>query len=234
MSTEPSQVKANNKKNRALVIDKQLVVLNPVDRISEVIYGLIMALTFTCTISISQTGRTEVRDMLIGALGCNIAWGLVDGVMFILTGLTEKGHGRKILRMIRKTTDDENARRSISDELPPLISSIIKEDELENMRKILLTIPESDLHLRVGWTDIKKAMGIFLIVFLSTVPVAIPFTFINDVHRALRVSNFTAIVLMFIAGWMLAKYGGYNKLIMGFALTLLGIVLVVLTIALGG
>src|SRR5215813_15667698 len=79
-------------------------LLNPVDRISEILFGLIMALTFTCTISVAEADRTEVRDMLIGAIGCNIAWGLVDAIMFILMGLTEKGRGKIILNFVRKTT----------------------------------------------------------------------------------------------------------------------------------
>src|SRR6478672_5789546 len=87
-------------------------LLNPVDRISEVLFGLIMALTFTCTISVAEADRTEVRDMLIGAIGCNIAWGLVDAVMFILTMLAEKGHGKTILNFLRKTNQPED-RKSV-------------------------------------------------------------------------------------------------------------------------
>ena len=83
-------------------------------------------------------------------------------------------------------------------------------------------------------TEMKMAIAIFLLVFLSTIPVALPFAFINDVKSGLRVSNLVAIVLMFISGWLLAKYGGYNKWLMGFTMTLLGVILVGITIALGG
>ncbi len=58
--------------------------LSPVDRVSGVIFGLIMALTFTGTLSVATADRNEVRSMLIGALGCNTAWGLVDAVMYLL------------------------------------------------------------------------------------------------------------------------------------------------------
>ena len=46
-------------------------VLDPMDRISEVLVGLIMALTFTCTLGVVTADRLEVRTMLVGALGCN-------------------------------------------------------------------------------------------------------------------------------------------------------------------
>jgi hypothetical protein len=49
-------------------------VLAPIDRVSEVLFGLIMVLTFTGSLSVAEAGRDDVRTMLIGALGCNLAW----------------------------------------------------------------------------------------------------------------------------------------------------------------
>ena len=49
-------------------------VLEPIDRVSEVLFGLIMVLTFTGSLSVAEAGRDDVRTMLIGALGCNLAW----------------------------------------------------------------------------------------------------------------------------------------------------------------
>ncbi|MEX6689863.1 VIT1/CCC1 transporter family protein [Danxiaibacter flavus] len=213
---------------------KEKRLLNPVDRISEILFGLIMALTFTCTISIATTGKAEVKEMLIGAIGCNLAWGLVDAIMFILAELAEKGHGRIILNYVRKTKNDKKARELIADALPPVISSVVDAENLDHIRKGLLNLPASSLRVKVTAQDLKMALGIFLLVFLSTIPIALPFKFIDDVQRALRVSNFIAIALMFVGGWLLARYGGYNKWLMGFFMVLLGIVLVALTIALGG
>jgi len=209
-------------------------LLNTVDRISEILFGLIMALSFTCTISVATADGAEVRDMLIGAIGCNLAWGLVDAIMFLLTGLAERGRGKIILHFVRKTKEEEKARELIGDALPPVVTSALDTDHMESIRKALLKIPESSLRVRLTMTDLKMALGIFLLVFVSTFPVALPFTFIHDVNRALRVSNAVAIALMFIAGWLLAKYSGYNKWLMGVGMILLGVVLVGLTIVLGG
>ena len=51
-------------------------VLEPIERISEVLFGLIMVLTFTGSLSAAESGQAEVRAMLIGAIGCNLACGL--------------------------------------------------------------------------------------------------------------------------------------------------------------
>jgi hypothetical protein len=53
-------------------------VLEPTDRVSEILFGLIMVLTFTGSLSVAEAGRDDVRTMLIGALGCNLAWGIID------------------------------------------------------------------------------------------------------------------------------------------------------------
>jgi hypothetical protein len=42
---------------------------------------------------------------------------------------------------------------------------------------------------------------VFLCVFVSTFPVVIPFTFMQDVRLGLRISNGIAIVMLFLAGY---------------------------------
>lgn len=209
-------------------------LMSPVERISEILFGLIMALTFTCTISVTGSDQTEVREMLVAAIGCNIAWGLVDAVMYLLMTLTEKGHNLTIFNFVRKTKDADKAHRFIAEALPPVVAGVMSPGELEELRQRLLLIPEPPSANGLRITDYKIAIGIFLLVFLSTFPIAVPFLFISEVQTALRVSNLIAIVMMFLCGWFLGKYGGRNRLSMGFMMSLIGIVLVLLTISLGG
>lgn len=66
-------------------------VLEPVERLSEVLFGLIMVLTFTGSLSLAAAGREAARTMLIGALGCNLAWGIIDATMYLMSRLSERG-----------------------------------------------------------------------------------------------------------------------------------------------
>jgi hypothetical protein len=209
-------------------------LLNPMERISEILFGLIMALTFTCTISIATAERGEIRDTLYAAIGCNIAWGLVDAVMYLVTILTERGRNKTILEYVRNTPDVQVARKCIADALPPLIASVISEERLEELRQSLLQLPDSKAKVKLTLEDFKIALGIFLLVFISTFPVAIPFLLVDEPQRALRLSNLVAVLFMFACGWLLGRYGGYNRFLMGFVVMLLGVFLVALTIALGG
>ncbi|PWT74479.1 MAG: hypothetical protein C5B59_11105 [Bacteroidetes bacterium] len=209
-------------------------ISNLVERISEVIYGLIMVLSFTCAASISG-GKFETRKILIfAAIGCNIAWGLVDAIMFLLTNLAEKGHNRTILNFVRSTKSPEEAVSMIKYSLPSMVIRALGNQGIENLRQKLLYMKRDESYAHLTRKDFKNAMIIFLLSFLATLPVAIPFLFIKDSSVSIRVSNVVALVMMFICGWLLGLYGGYNKIKTGFGIMLIGVVLVAITIALGG
>ena len=209
-------------------------LLDPVDRISEILFGLIMALTFTCTISVADSGTMDVRAMLIAAIGCNIAWGLVDAVMSLLMKMTENGHNLRIFNFVRHTKNIQKAHMFIANALPPVIARVLEPDELEVIRQKLLKLQAVPTRVRLKVSDFRMALGIFMLVFLSTFPVAIPFILIEELNTALRTSNLVAIIMMFLCGWFLGKYSGRNKLIMGIAMCTIGTLLLLITISLGG
>ena len=66
-------------------------VLNPVDRVSEALFGLFMALTFVGAVSVTEGPEGQIRSMFAAALGCNLAWGLVDAVMYLIRTVTDRG-----------------------------------------------------------------------------------------------------------------------------------------------
>lgn len=74
-------------------------VLDPIDRVSEVIFGVLMAMTFIGAMNVAEAGQGEVRKTLVAALGCNIAWGLTDGIMYVVAILTERTRERSTPRL---------------------------------------------------------------------------------------------------------------------------------------
>src|SRR6202008_4383111 len=83
-------------------------VLDPMERISETLFGLIMALTFICSLGVATTGNINIQTMLIGALGCNLAWGIVDGGLYLLARINDRGGHILTLRAIRQAPDPSN------------------------------------------------------------------------------------------------------------------------------
>src|SRR5262245_48822273 len=97
--------------------------LEPMDRISEILFGLVMVLTVTCSFSVGGGGRTEVRQMLIGALGCNLAWGAIDAILFWLACFYACGQNITALWAAREAENPEHAYLVIADALPPVVAS---------------------------------------------------------------------------------------------------------------
>jgi hypothetical protein len=209
-------------------------VLDPIARTSEVLFGLIMALTFTGTLSAATAGREDVRELLIGMIGCNIAWGLVDAVMFVMSSLTERGHSLRTIHAVHAAATPDEAHGIVRGVLPSVVSSILSTDDLEKLRQGVLHM--SDLPAKAWLTleDWLGALGVFLLVSLSTFPVVIPFLVFSNVQLALRMSNLVAIVMLFCLGYWLAEHGGYHPWRTGLSVVLLGVLLVAIAIALGG
>lgn len=208
--------------------------LEPVDRVSEVLFGLIMVLTFTGSLSLTDSGREDVRLMLIGALGCNLAWGIIDAILYLMGCMAEKGKALLTFKTVRATTDPYQAQRLIADALPSVIASVVEPAELETIHQRIKKLPEPPARLRLGKDDWLGALGVCLIVFMSTFPVAIPFIVMTEIGPAMRTSNAVAVVLLFLTGFAFGRMTGRRAWAWGGAMVVLGSLLVGITMALGG
>jgi VIT1/CCC1 family predicted Fe2+/Mn2+ transporter len=135
---------------------------------------------------------------------------------------------------VHETTDPEQAHHQIADSLPSMVAAVLQPAELEMIRQRLKQLPKPPERARLSKNDWRGAFGVFLIVFLSTFPVVIPFLFLSNVGPALRVSNAIAIALLFITGYAFGRMSGRQPLLVGISMVVLGVVLVGLTMALGG
>ena len=209
-------------------------VLEPIERVSEVLFGLIMVLTFTGSLSVAEAGRDSVRTMLIGALGCNLAWGIIDAVFYLMGCLAEEERGIRILHAVRRAADPQRAQRLIADALPPVVASVLQPEELAAMHERLKQLPAPPERGRLGREDWRGAVGVFFLVFVSTFPVVIPFIVMDSAGPALRVSNAVANVMLFLTGYAFGRMTGRRPWLVGISMVVLGSILVGLTMALGG
>ena len=208
-------------------------VLEPIDRVSEILFGLIMVLTFTGSLSVAEAGREDVQAMLIGALGCNVAWGIIDALLYLMGALAERGRAFNAFHAVRTIADPLHAQRVIAGSLPGPIASILEPAELESMRQRLLELPPP-ARAGLGTDDWLAALGVFLLVFFCTLPVGLPFLFMEQLGPAMRVSNAIAIAMLFVTGWVFGNITGRRPWLVGIAMVAIGAVLVGMTIALGG
>jgi len=209
-------------------------VLEPMERISEVLFGLIIVLTFTCSVGVASANRSEVHTMLLQAIGCCLAWAIIDAVFYLLGCLADHGHNLRLLQRVQQSADPEEARQLITDALPAWMADRLPAEAYEKLHQEARQFSEPSARPRLTSDDWRGSLGVFLLAFLSIVPVIIPYTFMRDARMALRVSNGTAVFLLFIAGYALGRYASPHPWRVGLAMVAFGAAMVGICIALGG
>ena len=209
-------------------------VLEPIERVSEVLFGLIMVLTFTGSLSAATADRAEVRTMLFGAIGCNLAWGLIDAIMYLMGCLADRAAYQHTIARVQRAETPEEARAAITHSLPAVIGSVLSPADLDRMHASLSKARKPMAQARLEKQDWLGAAAVFLLVFASTMPVVAPFVFVQDPWTALRISNAIAVLMMLITGYAFGRLAGYRPWLTAGSMVLLGCLLVTLTIELGG
>ena len=209
--------------------------LDPVDRLGGVVFSLIMALGFigACRLELSEP---ENRAMLIGVFGCNLAWAIVDGVMFVFAALFERGLRATRIRNVQSATTNEDALRHIANEFGGRLDQLTTSDDrariFQDMLELMRQAPAAIA--RVRRQDIFGGIAATILIVVATIPVVSPFMFVPNPVTAMRVASAIALILPFLVGCWWGHMVGVSGLRVGSGLTVFGIILVLITIALGG
>ena len=212
--------------------------LDPGGIFGEILFGLIMVLTFTlgAGLTIKAEGPEAVQGLLIAALGCNVAWGVIDGVMYVMCCLLDRGRRSRMLVALKDAADEAVALAAIESEMDgPLTSLLTPAERQAAYREVWrLSARAQPDKPRIRKDDLMGGLAAGLLVILTALPGAIPFLFMDDKYQAMRASNAILLALLFWCGFFWARYTGVNRWLAGLAMTLIGVVLVVAAIALGG
>jgi VIT1/CCC1 family predicted Fe2+/Mn2+ transporter len=171
--------------------------------------------------------------VLIGMLGCNLAWANIDAVMDLMGARGERQLAVSTIKAIREAESPAAGREIVADHLPPAVLPALTASDLERIRLHLGSVPAESLQLRFDREDYLAALGVFLLVFLCLFPVAAPFLLLDDVTLALRLSNVVAVAMLFLTGFTFGRQVG-RPWRAGFLMVIIGIALVAVAMVLGG
>jgi hypothetical protein len=213
--------------------------LDPASQLSEILFGLIMVLTVTLTAGLSVAeGKAGVRQLLIATVGCNLAWGIIDGVMYVMNNITLRSLRSRFVHTVQHAPDKQTALKLIKDEmearlslpspLSPEESSMLSQSLHKRARE--LKLPK----VKIEKEDIYGAIACFWLVTVSCLSAAVPFFIFSEPAVALRVSNAILIILLYLVGRRWAHYAGTNRLLTGLSMITIGLLLVGVSILLGG
>jgi len=212
--------------------------LDPGSRMGEILFGLIMTLTFTlgAGLVIQEEGREGAREMLIAILGCNLAWGVIDGIFYVLGQLFERGRLLRVRLKVHDTMSDEAARALVANEFDDMLDAALDPGQRRPLYdSIVRRLRGEPMPLnRLRKEDVLGGIAAGWLVFACSFPAVLPFFFIHDLQLAVRVSNVLLLALLFFVGYRFAKDTMARPLLTGLVFLGVGVVLVVATIALGG
>jgi VIT1/CCC1 family predicted Fe2+/Mn2+ transporter len=232
---EMTKVAASSLKDPAAIFPT-LLGLSPDVSLCEILFGLIMVLTFTLGAGVAASeDPSEARALILGAITCNIAWGLIDAVFHVMSTRFVRSRRERLLEKFQsfdRSAAIEMLRRELNEQLEAITSEADRAQLYDRiydaLKKRTAIVAPSDPN------DIRGAFGVFLLVSLSALPAAIPFLFVTDAWQALRISNAILLGLIFLVGYRWAGLTLANPWKTGAGLMLLGAALVVVAIALGG
>ncbi len=220
-------------------------LLDPVASLVEAIYSVLIVLTFTLAIRVADantwlgptTGSALARQLFVAAFGCALAWGLIDGVMYVLTAVFERGQKRRLFRSIRDTATEEEGIATLAGELDDRLEPITDAGERQSLYRAIYRRLQDTHPLPVGFEreDVAGALGVVLIALAAALPVVLPlWLFAGNPVLAIRLSNLVGLALLFWLGFRWGKYAGTRPLKTGVLLLLVGVVMMVVAIPLGG
>jgi hypothetical protein len=211
--------------------------LSPGERLGEVLFGLIMTLTFTLGAGVMVgTSDGPSSSLLYATLGCNLAWGIIDAALLLLGRMFDRGRLARLGLAIASSTGEESAMTIVAQELDELLVPVTSEPQrAELYREVVAHVRTTPpVRPRLSREDFAAALAVFVLVFGATLPAALPHLLIDDAWIAQRVANALLIGVLFYVGYRWALITNFRPLIAAFVVVGMGIALVATAIALGG
>jgi hypothetical protein len=218
-------------------------LLDPLDRLVEGIYSVLIVLTFTLAVRVVDANASIAvssalaKELFWACFGCAIAWGMIDGVMYVLSSMAERGQDLRVVRTIRDSANETEGVAAFAEQMGVLAPLTTPEEQQSLYADLFRRLQDAPLPDRAGFKreDFAGALGTFLVAVGAALPVVLPLLiFGQNAWLAVRISNLVACAMLFLMGFRWAKYAGGKPLLSGLFLVLIGLALVVIAIPLGG
>lgn len=209
--------------------------LDAVDRLGEILFALIMALGFTGAVRLGLEEATH-EELFLGIFGCNLAWAIVDGALYVVGAVFERGRRRHLVRLVAAAPTEEVALGCIAGEIDEHLEALATDEERTQLYRWTLGILRRNKieGSTLAAEDLKGGLAVAIVVLMATIPVVVPFLVVTDIEHAVRLSNSIAVGMLALLGARWARLVGSSPWALAAGLSLFGVLLVLVTIALGG
>ena len=214
------------------------IALTPGDRFTEIFCGLIMVLAVTLVagrdVALAGDG---VHALLRAAVGGNVAWGIIDGVVYLINRRFERARQIRLVAAVRAASDEASMREALRDTFDhALVASMTAAEAAQLFATLHVVAGRLEVREHAHFTkhDLVGAVGCGLLCIGSALPALVPFLLFERPVVALRVSNAVLLASLFVLGVMWAKDLGAGRVKTGLTLLLVGATMVAVAVAFGG
>lgn len=220
-------------------------ILDPIDRLSETIFSLLILLTFTLTYRVAlQRAEPDVvftaeysDALLLAAFGAIVAWGFIDGVMYALIEVFQRAERHRLLQHVQDAQSEQEGVDLIADEFDYILEPITGAADRQSLYRNMYTQLRAGRPRPVGFTrdDYTGAVGCMVVAVLAALPSLAPLLLLRDNFQvAISVSNLISFVMLFAAGYSWGVHAGSNPWRSGLVLVAAGALMVAVALPLGG
>ena len=207
--------------------------LDPIDRLSETLFALMIMLSITLAIRISLLAdgaqapvSADYGDRLVLTMLMVIAgWGAIDGVMYALLSVFDRGEKQRLLVSIQTAATPDEGIEAIAEKLDPILEPITGAAQRQMLYEdVLAHLSDSrPKPVRIRRDDLIGAVGCVLVAVIAVLPSLAPLVLLRgDFMLALRLSNLVSFGMLFAAGWGYGHYSRMNPWKTGLAMLAVG------------
>lgn len=220
-------------------------LIDPIDQLSEAIFSILIFLTFLLAYWIIRISGTpgqpftqeNVTELLIGALGAVVAWGVIDGIMYALLSVFERGERHRLLVDIQAARTEPEAVEVVAADLDYFLEPITDDVERQALYRSIIAHLQNSQPRPIGLKgeDVSGLLGHVLVAIIAVIPSLAPFLLLrHNYHLAISISTIVSLVVLFLAGFRWGKYTGASPWKTGLLLASVAIALVLIAALLGG
>lgn len=220
-------------RHRATFVERYL---DPTERLDEMLFALIMVLSITLGVGLAADKETSASQVVWAIVGCNLAWGLIDACMHIVTQLFDRSSKARLVEALCTSNNEAEQVATVGTVLDAPLAALTSADE---RRVLYLKIADrlrgaTVQRTRVAPEDVYGGLAIVWLMVLATIPAIVPFMLITDRFVAARVSNALVLLTLFAVGFGFARLIHANPWMLGWSTALFGLAMVVIVVLLGG
>lgn len=220
-------------------------MLDPIDRLSETIYSVLILLTFTLAFRVilhnaypaTIIAEDYADELIVTAFGAILAWGLIDGLMYALMELFQRGERHRLLQQIQSAPSEQDALDAIAEEFDYILEPIAGEAERQALyRNVHIQLRTSEPRpVGLRREDFSGALGCVVVSLLAVLPSFAPLVLFRDnLELGIRISNLVSFVVLFSAGYSWGRHTGANPWRTGLLLVAAAALMVAIALPLGG